>query len=502
MKDPGGQPDHQQNQGPSVPRRRQSNLNSSHESRRGARDSRIEAGSPSPNTRLQLPHGSTHSGLPEETVPPTLTDGLNDRDIEAENPVRRNNNSITSRSKAGLHSMWRRITNWRHVPHVRPANQQSRDSVINQPSTGQPQPNLDTVSDACIFEAQAPRMPFTDYNQLISDTNPSDLSTLMHPTMSTKESLKRCLTLKGCQSKGKFTPLDALLDIMIHDTLNLLQSMDSILINISSKILDETIVQMKVDDWRRVHRSFDMELRRMAQSLQTFDKYLSSTKDLIDVPSGPERPPTYDKRLFQDCVQMIFLIRKRTEVSNKSLMTTMSLVESKKGIAEAESVTKLTELAFFLTFSASVFSMQVRELDSGEVTLVAFFALAIVITTCSYALRLIIRSSSAIRFWKDCKDSIRSSADLPANAPIRTTSVVLWLWNVVWHRVGLPLFTSVFVAMLLAILWTRPLEQGIQAGATTALGIMGLSLVLMTLLMTKKFKVSAKWARRIARGPG
>lgn len=75
-------------------------------------------------------------------------------------------------------------------------------------------------------------------------------------------------------------------------------------------------------------------------------------------------------------------------------MANMSVVESKRGTAEAESVTKLTQLAFLfipLTFSASIFSMQVKELDASRKSIAAFFILAIIITTASYALRLLIR---------------------------------------------------------------------------------------------------------------
>ena len=46
----------------------------------------------------------------------------------------------------------------------------------------------------------------------------------------------------------------------------------------------------------------------------------------------------------------------------------MSLLESKRDIEEAEGVSRLTELAFFFiptTFAASLFSMQVWELEES-----------------------------------------------------------------------------------------------------------------------------------------
>ena len=59
--------------------------------------------------------------------------------------------------------------------------------------------------------------------------------------------------------------------------------------------------------------------------------------------------------------------------SYRSLMAAMSLVENKRGIAEVENVTRVTELAFFfipLLFSARDSSMQQ---GSWKVSIAAFF---------------------------------------------------------------------------------------------------------------------------------
>ncbi len=69
----------------------------------------------------------------------------------------------------------------------------------------------------------------------------------------------------------------------------------------------------------------------------------------------------------------------------------MSLVGSKRGIVEVESITKLTESTFFfilLTFSASIFSMQVKELNASVTPFLALVILATCMTMGSYALRL------------------------------------------------------------------------------------------------------------------
>lgn len=339
----------------------------------------------------------------------------------------------------------------------------------------------------------------------MSAVDESSLFAQIMTIKSTKRSLKQRVAMKHCQPEGMLTPLDALSNIMMNDILGVLHSMDYTLAYISSKILDESALQMKVDDWRHLHREFEIELRHFAASIKTFDDYTTSIKENMCAPCGFEQHQTghltSNEHILQRCRERITDVGKRTEKSNKSLMATMSLLESKRGIAEAESVTRLNELAFFfipLTFSASVFSMQVKELGSSNVTLMSFFVLAIVIITCSYAFRLLVRSTLLRKLGRDCNHRIRTSAKLPSNAPIPTTSYVVWLWNTVWDRLGLPVFISIFTVILLAILWIHPLEKGVKDGATTVFSITGVAFVVMTLLMTGRIKTSKKWARRIA----
>lgn len=53
----------------------------------------------------------------------------------------------------------------------------------------------------------------------------------------------------------------------------------------------------------------------------------------------------------------------RVERLSNALVSTMSILESKKAISEAESISRLTELAFFfipLSFTTSIFGMQIK----------------------------------------------------------------------------------------------------------------------------------------------
>lgn len=62
------------------------------------------------------------------------------------------------------------------------------------------------------------------------------------------------------------------------------------------------------------------------------------------------------------------------------LMNSMAIAESQEAIVQAKRVTKLTFLAFIfvpLSFTTSVFGMNVRELDQNQISLWAWFALSV-----------------------------------------------------------------------------------------------------------------------------
>jgi Mg2+ and Co2+ transporter CorA len=74
-------------------------------------------------------------------------------------------------------------------------------------------------------------------------------------------------------------------------------------------------------------------------------------------------------------------------------------VDSRRSITEAECVSKLTELAFVfipLSFVASLFSMQVHELDGG-VPLYQFAPVAISVVVVAYIVRLASEARISLR---------------------------------------------------------------------------------------------------------
>ena len=141
-------------------------------------------------------------------------------------------------------------------------------------------------------------------------------------------------------------------------------------------------------------------------------------------------------------------------------------------LRDASARMQLSQLAFSfipLTFSASIFSMQVKELDASRISIAAFFILAIIITTALYALRLLIRSENFIDFRRKLLKDIRQDAGLAPISPIPTQTFLAWLWR----RVGLLTIIVTFLVVLLvtpvALLWTRDMNHSFKVLLTILL---------------------------------
>lgn len=358
------------------------------------------------------------------------------------------------------------------------------------------QPN-EHYSDHCFFTTSGARLPVSDYQSLLSPEKDYLLSSYMDPAKSTYSALEEMIQSNGYQAvrgDARIAPLAYLLVIILQDTLQISQSMDIMLNEIDDSMLDDELLQSRIDIMRRVLNNFEIETRHLETSISNFAQYTV----------GPEVVKSTGTcgRLLGQCKLQIRKVQERRRTTYGSLMTAMSLVESKRGISEAESVTKLTELAFFfipLTFAASLFSMQVKELDADSTSVGVFFGVALTITVCSYALRLAIRSSAFLGFLRRWKNEIRRSSNSPSAAPIATTMVFKWIWNRLQPYVY-PFYIMIPTAALLAGLWTRSLQDGIKAGVTIALVMIVFAVVLSSTLQNWKRgnPLAQRFARRLA----
>ena len=328
----------------------------------------------------------------------------------------------------------------------------------------------------CMFEGLYPRGPAVNYDFLMAPENHDLLAEYFDRTKPTAATFAEWITHKGSQQPlmtGPTFPLEYLFAIIQNDTVNTLRHMELALQEIGQHILDDTLIQQRLVHWRLLLERFGNELQLLEDSLRRFANFINASEHSHN--SNEDSPDLHDsqvEKLLEESVSQINSLRQRTTRSHKSLMANMSIVESKRGIAEAESVTKLTELAFFfipLTFSASIFSMQVKELDASRISIAAFFTLAIIITTASYALRLLIRSEKFVHHRKRLLNDVRQDAGLTPGSSIPTKTFLAWIWR----RIGLlAVIVTILVALLVtpvAVLWTKDINHGFKVLLTILL---------------------------------
>ncbi|KAF8538604.1 hypothetical protein BDD12DRAFT_138647 [Trichophaea hybrida] len=127
--------------------------------------------------------------------------------------------------------------------------------------------------------------------------------------------------------------------------------------------------------------------------------------------------------------QQTIWLSERVEQTLQSLMSTLSIIESQRAISEAESVTKLTELAFFfipLSFSATLFGMQIQEFEN-RVPIAFWVGVAILITASSYGLRFATRSFLMSQLKRRLVESVRNHAGL-RREEVRIPNRAFFVW--------------------------------------------------------------------------
>lgn len=346
----------------------------------------------------------------------------------------------------------------------------------------------------------APRHPLIDPTQFVLPHYRSRLQGLMTPTQSTGDAIRQVVELTPRQPHGKpAEPLTTLCMIVERDTMHILDLMDLALTELGRSILDDSSIQRQVDHWRSLLNQYDDELRHMEEALTSLSDFVDTTRKIFMLRTDQDERPSA-KKIFAKLQRRIPNVRQRTKNADTSLLTTMSLVESKRGIAEAESITKLTELAFFfipLTFSASIFSMQIKELSASDTSITLFIIVAVLITLGSYTLRLLVRSTWLATTVKRIKGEIRADANIPPSVGIPTTSLFLWLYHRA-HEIlrvfvtvprALVAASTILTAGLLAGIWSRSLEITIKAVVTVAISLLFfVTLVFIGLIHSSSFR--------------
>ena len=338
------------------------------------------------------------------------------------------------------------------------------------------------------FKNLSPRRPQEiAYGLLFAPAHNSYLRDYITNSTSTSADLGMWLHhVHGHEQRQSFlTPLDLLFNIITSDTIESLKLVDSALSEIDHHMLDDAKLEENLPHWRAMIDRFGSELRQTRHSLITFANFLlqanlTSEAAVSEAASASIDISPRDMNLSNVLVQIASL-QKRTLTTYKLLTANVSLVESKRGIAEAESVSRLTELAFLfipLTFSASIFSMQVKELSGANISIYAFFILGFFLVCILYGIRLLIRSGFVIKTKKLYLDQARASASVPLGSSIPARALFLWVWHRFWLILVLGALLIAAIAVSLAELWTREINIELKV-------IAGLLILLNTLVATR-----------------
>lgn len=302
-----------------------------------------------------------------------------------------------------------------------------------------------------------------------------------------------------------FGPLNPLYGIVWRDIEGVLRILQDILDAIDIDILDDDKMEARLAIWRKILTRAQLELPQIKKSMVQFFNFLFPEDQSLHS-EGLATVAASDPGM-QRCLDAIDEMLLRLQSASSSLTSNMALLDSRRSIAEAQSITRLTELAFLfipLTFAATIFGMEIEPFKDPA-PLSTFIILAVALSGFSYAARLAIRSSWLIGIRYSSKESIKQYADRQQHpvqgGNIPSTLALQWLCQLVWdHLRNATSAISAFLVLVavvpfsllwrllspfeillkplvciglicvlpLSILWTRELNHEIQVALTVA----------------------------------
>ncbi|KAK4131678.1 hypothetical protein BT67DRAFT_436139 [Trichocladium antarcticum] len=337
------------------------------------------------------------------------------------------------------------------------------------------------------------------------DSNPATLRTAHHYATAVDDAAHDAAAWldRLSRSPAARSPLDlqllAVLHVVRQDTVAFLEHMGRILDQLTAAgSLDDRTMQEQLGHRRALLGRFQAELAALGKSLAGFFAYpyhqdrdgaAATTPSPTPSPSpSPSPSPAPELTAALHALQTdMAAMADRCERLQHVFTADMSLLESKRGIAEAESVSRLTELAFLfipLTFAASLFSMQLRELDANPPPVYAFVIAAAATVAASYGLRLVQRSTMLGGVWHRAAQRIRADTGVTTRK-IPTRAMIGWAAP---KLLGKPLVVAgagCALILVAATLWARTAMDVSFKAAVTAIAVLSILLALLVGLTTR-----------------
>ncbi|KAL5425523.1 hypothetical protein PMIN05_011928 [Paraphaeosphaeria minitans] len=245
------------------------------------------------------------------------------------------------------------------------------------PAPGSPRTSLSLLSQKTDHEPVTAKehVPFVPYALVTSRSSSSArndatfvtkhihayIESLQIPT-STLEEFEHFLQVPVKRKEDRDDPFRALL-LAIHDDSDSLVNIIRVsLQRIREDTLDEDLIQRRVAFWRELLHRLSSNLDELDKSLRSFVHFMNGRETSAFHTVLPSEKIAEDTHLaLRSCMDPI-------DKSSHSLLAELQIIHTRKSIAEAESVSKLTELTFVfipLSLVASLFSMQINELKGG-----------------------------------------------------------------------------------------------------------------------------------------
>jgi hypothetical protein len=330
-------------------------------------------------------------------------------------------------------------------------------------------PNPPVTKSIPAFAPLAPRTPikFPANKFKASEDEIQVLEARITDASSTSADLESWIWQNNKQiTTGTKDPLVALLRLAYIDTVDYLDNLGWTLDEISRDSLDEFVMTRRLPAWRKLLNELEIEIPALGSGLRSFmdfDHAAYAEAHLMLNDLDLRRIP-------------VFL--GRVHAVHAALRSEMALLYSSRGIKEARTMARLTELAFVfipLTFVSSLFSMQVTELE-GEISLWVFVLAALGLGFLTYAARSLLQSEVLrvlVRRAQESQLGVSGQGRDPTARSASTAQILKYLAVFAWRHSQPALNTAVFALVLalpvvpIAFMWSRNyLDVGLHVMVT------------------------------------
>ncbi|KAL4768476.1 hypothetical protein BDW60DRAFT_119557 [Aspergillus nidulans var. acristatus] len=369
------------------------------------------------------------------------------------------------------------------TPKALKATWTERQSALKKPYIPPPNAKIEVVN---LYDSLVPRFTPDFTTTSITDLHKPQLKEIYETLFSTLTCLRRSSRAASQipatnQLSGAHLPFLHLFSIVVSDTQGLLHVLDAV----QREIVQLTASQNAQLDDILAKRAFITKL--LAQIPPHSRDLIKALRDLLK--RGNIAEPSQEEVITELAHGFKNTIQNLKEAAN-AITGTLQFIESHRAILEAESITRLTELAFLfipLSFAASLFSMQIDQLAT-PVPVGNFIAFALSLSTSTYALRLVARSAWVHNQKQRILTSIRTRSSVPPGVPIPNRVIFAWAFSRLAPTITLLLAVACFVVPPFVVIWRRPLDVGLKIGLTFLFLTFMVSIVGMAVLAIPSFR--------------